>query len=122
MKKVILFLFVAFMARNMSAQNVQTLRIDPESAVGGNVTDFFDSVTYIPLETTKDVLIGDMQHLQVSKNYIYFSSRDSKCIYVFDKSGKFVAKIDRLPHALGGERSISVGFFFGNAVIDLHKD
>jgi hypothetical protein len=91
-KQFILFTF-SILSLYGHGQNSQTLRIDPRYARGGNASQFFDSVTYIPLETTKESLFGDIQHLQVSRHYFAFYDYDTKCIFIFDKQGKFHGKI-----------------------------
>ena len=42
--------------QNISAQEVEKLRIDPSQAYGGKVSEYFEQLNYIPLETTKESL------------------------------------------------------------------
>lgn len=78
-------------------QTVKTLRVNPDYARGGTVSQLFDSITYIPLETTKESTFGDIQSLQVSRHYFAFFDYSTKGIFVFDKKGKFVGKITKVP-------------------------
>lgn len=54
-----------------------------------NVTLFLDSCSYIPLETSDNLLIGRVEQLEISNQYIFFiNSNDS--LYVFDRQGHFL--------------------------------
>lgn len=33
---------------------IKEIRIDPKAAHGGNISEYFDSIEYIPLETNKE--------------------------------------------------------------------
>lgn len=96
MKKILLLLFLgSYVAAD--AQTVQKIRINPDNALGGTVSQLFDSVAYIPLETTKESTFGGIEKLQVSTHYFAFFDYDTKGIFVFDKKGKFVSKITAAP-------------------------
>ena len=75
-----------------SAESV-TLRIDPESSRGGTVSDFFDQVDFVPLETTKESLFGSISQLEVTKNYFVIYDYDTKSVLIFNRDGKFKAKV-----------------------------
>ena len=78
-------------------QTIKTLRVNPDYARGGTVSQLFDSITYIPLETTKESTFGNIQYLQVSRHYFAFYDYSTKGIFVFDKKGKFISKITKVP-------------------------
>lgn len=92
MKKLLILLTAAFPFFAV-AQKTTALHIDPESAMGGKALQIFDSITYIPLENTKESTFGSMEHLQVSKNYFIFFDNGTKAILVFNKNGKLHGKI-----------------------------
>lgn len=60
------------------------------------------SVTYIPLETTAESLIGEVDKL-LYKNGQYFviDKSTSKSIFVFNEEGKYLYKINKLGHGSG---------------------
>lgn len=95
---LILCLFSCF---NLFAQGTKidssemvTLRIDPESSRGAAVSQVFDEVQFIPLETTKESLFGSVSQLEVTdKNYIIYDY-DTRSIFIFSKEGKYKAKIN----------------------------
>ncbi|RYG21432.1 MAG: 6-bladed beta-propeller [Chitinophagaceae bacterium] len=81
-------------ATKVDSSSMITLRIDPESARGATVSQLFDEVEFIPLETTKESLFGGISQLSVTKNYFVLFDYDTKAVLIFDKSGKFHAKIN----------------------------
>lgn len=71
----------------------QILRIDPSNAMGGNASDFFTEVNYIPLETTDQSLFGSINKLVVTDDYFIILDHNTRSILIFDKKGKFHTKI-----------------------------
>lgn len=78
------------------AQEVPRLRIDPAHAYGGNVSEYFETVEYIPLETTKESLFGDVYEIVVTDSSYVISDIDTRSIYFFSHSGKFITKVKNL--------------------------
>ncbi|WP_457269436.1 6-bladed beta-propeller [Pedobacter sp. UYEF25] len=78
----------------LDSSKMVTLRIDPNNAKGGLVSDFFSQVEFIPLETTKESLFGQVNQLKIIENRFVFSDYDTKAVYIFDMDGKFRAKIN----------------------------
>lgn len=77
----------------VDSSQMVTLRIDPNSARGAAVSQFFEEVSFIPLETTKESLFGSIQQLKVTdENYIIWDY-ETKAVLIFTKAGKYVAKI-----------------------------
>ena len=73
---------------------VVTLRIDPQSARGAAVSQIFDEVKFIPLETTKESLFGNIAQFKVVNNNFIIYDYDTKAILLFNDEGKFLTKID----------------------------
>lgn len=69
-----------------------TIRIDPASASSGTVSQLFEEINYIPLETTKESMFGDIRTLTFTDQYFIILD-DAGTILLFDKTGKFHAKI-----------------------------
>jgi hypothetical protein len=93
MNKVILIFFFIIFSKFSFAQDVPKLRIDPAQAYGGTVSEYFDSVEYIPLETTKESLFGDVFQLLVTDSSIVVYDLDTKYVLFFTLSGKYITKI-----------------------------
>ncbi|PUZ23857.1 6-bladed beta-propeller protein [Chitinophaga costaii] len=83
-----------------------TIRIDPANTMGGNVSDVFASVNYIPLETTPESLLGEVSQLAILNGYYLVLDYDKNAIFIFTNSGKYHAKIK------GGDQRI--GHFMVN--------
>ncbi|MBV8251834.1 MAG: 6-bladed beta-propeller [Chitinophaga sp.] len=79
-------------ALSLHAQE-RVLRIDPNTAHGGTSSKIFENVQYIPLETTKESLFGKIDKLEVTPNYFIIADQTTNAILIFDKKGKFHAKI-----------------------------
>ncbi|WP_214072796.1 6-bladed beta-propeller [Mucilaginibacter sp. dw_454] len=77
----------------VDSSKMQTLRIDPSNAMGGNVSDFFTEVNYIPLETTDECIFGSISKLEITDDYFIIFDYNTHAILIFNKNGKFHAKI-----------------------------
>lgn len=91
----------------LKAQTNHTLRIDPTYARGGKASQFFDEISFVPLETTKESSFGILQNIQVSEHYIAFADISTSTLFVFKKDGHFHSKITELPSMSRATR----GFF-----------
>ncbi|WP_276091464.1 6-bladed beta-propeller [Pedobacter sp. JY14-1] len=72
----------------------RTLRIDPDAARGASVSQIFDEVKFIPLETTKESMFGSISQLRVTDDRYIIWDYDTKSILIFTKDGKYKAKIN----------------------------
>jgi hypothetical protein len=77
----------------VDSSKAQILRIDPSNAMGGNASDFFSEVNYIPLETTEQSLFGSISKLVITEDYFIILDRNTNSILIFNKNGKFHTKI-----------------------------
>ncbi|MBK8087175.1 MAG: 6-bladed beta-propeller [Chitinophagaceae bacterium] len=85
-----LFLLMASLAAGQSAQ---TLYFDPNSTIGAPASRVFESISYIPLETTRQSLFGQISRLVVTDQYFIIFDYDTQGLYFFDRSGKFIKNI-----------------------------
>lgn len=74
---------------------VSKLRVDPTNAMGGTAANIFQQVAYIPLETTKESLFGEINQLLVTGKYFIILDHSTNAVLFFDKTGKFHHKINR---------------------------
>ncbi|NRF40945.1 6-bladed beta-propeller [Pedobacter foliorum] len=77
----------------IDTSKVMTLRVDPINANGGNASEVFESVTYIPLETTKESTFGKVDQLEITDEYYIILDKTTNSILIFKKDGKFHGKI-----------------------------
>ncbi len=87
------FLLIHVFLLNAFAQQPQTLRIDPAFASGLPASQVFEEINYIPLETTKESLFGTINQLEINDQYFIIFDRSTNAILLFEKNGKFHAKI-----------------------------
>jgi len=78
---------------HIDVSRTQTLRLDPMSTRGISVSQLFDEVKFVPLETTPESLFGDISRLEVANNYYIISDQDTHCILLFNLDGSFKTKI-----------------------------
>lgn len=57
-------------------------------------TELFDSVRIIPLDTIGDFLLQDVENIKFGQERIFVQDRGHR-IFIFDKNGKGLAKIDK---------------------------
>lgn len=75
------------------AQSISTIRIDPDNSSGGTISQLTDSVSYIPLETTKESLFGRIDKLILTNKYFFILDHSTDVILLFTRNGKFYSKI-----------------------------
>jgi hypothetical protein len=94
MKKYLFFLFLFFFSIPwVFAQTTFNLRIAPDNARGGTASQIFDSIKFIPLETTKESLFGAIDQLEVTDSLFIILDRRSRSILVFTRNGKLHTRI-----------------------------
>lgn len=92
--KIFLFLFF-FIGKTsfLYSQGLQKIRINPDQAYGGPVSDYFQDIEYIPLETTKESLFGDVSEMIVTNDSYVIYDWDTKSVFFFNKKdGKYLTK------------------------------
>ena len=96
---VILTLFVIFYTFLSFAQELEeTLRVPLHQSKGLNVGALFRSVEYIPLESTKNAMIQEVDGFWATDKEIIVFDRRGKAILFFGSDGQFKHKIDRVPN------------------------
>lgn len=79
------------------AQNIpgqEKIRIDPSAAMGGTVSQYIDSVEFIPFESTPKSTFGNIDQLEMTDNYFLILDRETTSLLIFTKQGQFHAKIE----------------------------
>jgi hypothetical protein len=89
-----IFLHTTAQTGKIDSTQMATIRIDPQSARGAAVSQIFDEVKFIPLETTKESLFGNIAQLKVATNKYLIYDYDTKAILIFSDEGKYINKID----------------------------
>ena len=90
-------------------KNITYIRTeDLKEMPGFKYEDLLDSCTYIPLETSNEVLLGNIHQLKVTKNHILVSDYNNDALFVFDRQGKFQNNISRRGRAPGEYQHLGV--------------
>lgn len=72
---------------------MRLLRIDPSVAKGTPVSQLFEKVEYIPLETTKNSLFGEIGRLEVVDDKFVIYDFDTQSVLIFNSRGGYINKI-----------------------------
>lgn len=97
-----LFFFVFFFSCRPAPQVVvkkhaqsETIAIVPGDVPKENVmaSALVDSLTYIPLETPDDALIGSIEAIYEWNGRFYIWDRQSNAVFIFSNQGKFIKKL-----------------------------
>ena len=88
-----ILLSLILLSHFLRAQDSITLRIDPDNARGGTATQIFDSVRFIPLETTKESLFGSIDQLEVTDSFFIILDTRGHSILLFRRNGSFFTRI-----------------------------
>lgn len=94
--------------------NVETITIDPKdlSQSGIMASLLVDSITYIPLETSNESLLGKIEAIYEWDNRFYIWDRQSDAIFIFSKHGKFIEKI--VKKGRGADEYVQLNIFYMN--------
>ncbi|HOZ84956.1 MAG TPA: 6-bladed beta-propeller [Niabella sp.] len=113
--------FILLLSQHLQAQDTTTLRIDVAQAKPMNVSEVFDSIHYIKLKFPEGCKHQNiLGRISVTKNYfLTFDGGVEKAIFIFDKKGNFINKIDHLPKKTMDEKDI---FSLAAYVIDFDSD
>lgn len=103
---------------NSYSQKIENIRIDPANAFGGNASDFFKSVEYIPLETNKKSMFGEINSLIVTNDRFIILDRQTNSVLFFSKNGAFIHKIEghgiEITNFFQNKLKKSIGIIFRN--------
>lgn len=86
--------------------NIETISIDSKSNLINDWSEFIQEITYVPLETNPESYIGTIDKILTKKDKLYIWDRQQKKIFVFNKTGKFLFKLDKLGRGKGEYRNI----------------
>ena len=91
-KQFLLYVFVIVFNFCFS-QDIPKIRISPKQVYGGFVSEYFSDVEYIPLETTKESLFGDIHQFIKTDSSMVILDNDTRSVLFFSLKGFFLKKI-----------------------------
>ncbi|MEX2410985.1 MAG: 6-bladed beta-propeller [Candidatus Paceibacterota bacterium] len=91
-------------------KNDNILTLHPNEAMDEvNLSLFADSVIYIKLESDSANILGRIHTVIIKEKYIYISDISQQSIFIFDKNGMFVKRLNKL--GKGPDEYPRLGFF-----------
>jgi hypothetical protein len=77
------------------SSNVTIINVeDTNSRIGLN--DIFSKIEIIPLQMTKESIIGSYKEFKIFNGSYYFRDAQQNCVFVFDRNGKLIFSSKRL--------------------------
>ena len=110
--------------QNQIEQAVIRFTLQPNSSVNSSnsIYDVFTEPYYVPLETTKESLIGGIDKVIENGNIYYILDREVDQVLCFDKRGKFLHSVGKIGKGPGEYLSVDDLQVFGNIVYLLARD
>lgn len=109
-----LILLAGLLTADVAAQVTSTpvtLRIDPAQSQGAPVSSVFESVEFIPLETNRESLFGQIHSMRVIKDRFIIHDRETNAVLIFGSDGKFLHKIAGSRLGKGGTHRGTISSF-----------
>lgn len=102
MKIILMLLFVmCFTMCKPKPQIDDTIFVNLDRPEKASLFDYFRSIELIPLETSPDILIAAITKIAVHQDNYYMLDPLQCIIFVFDKKGQFLFKIDKKGQGAG---------------------
>ena len=88
---------IYFTSCNNSTSQKQGISIDLDKNVQKTIkySSFVDSISYTPLETNDSCIIGGVKDIQITDSLIFVLDQKQPVIFIFDRYGNYLNKIDR---------------------------
>jgi hypothetical protein len=109
MKQMLLALLVCLLASCGGGSQKTSDEMTISMKTNVPVEELVKDATLIPLETTDDCLLGDLEKIYESDGRLYILDMNRTTVFVFDISGKFLYKIER--RGQGPEEYLEVSDF-----------
>lgn len=100
MRNIVLFCFVSMLwgCHTNKPENIasEVIKINPlEAEEFVNLSEIADSVKCIRLQVDSADVMGRVREIVIREKYIYVQDITQQCIFLFDKAGKFVSKLNK---------------------------
>lgn len=116
---IVAVLFLSCSKNEKVPDNITEIHIQVENVEGKvDISSMFeDSVDIIPLETTSECLVSEIQKVECRNQLIYISDRGGQTIYVFDEKGKYVRSIGQKGNGPGEYSELGDFIFVGDSIL-----
>ena len=109
MKDVLFVLFACLLVSCSKQPAVSSAGMTIGVETNASIEEFIEEVTLVPLETNDECLLGELEKIHESDGCLYISDQRKAAVFVFDKSGKYLYKIERRGN--GPEEYVEVSDF-----------
>lgn len=92
-KLLFLFGILVVAIAGKAQERVPVLHVDPRHAYGGAISEYFDNIEYLPLETKPESLFGDISKLIITDSSYIVCDNDTKSLLFFNSRGRYTTKI-----------------------------
>ncbi len=97
---ILIFIGISFVACtkpiSQAEQDVIVLDLSANIQKEIRLSSFVDSITYIPMETCDESLIGQVKDILITDSFVFVLPDDRTSILIFSEEGKFVRKINKV--------------------------
>ena len=96
--KTVLFwlIIISFGCDNNIVEDIKVIKLNPNEAKDEiNLSEIADSVLYIKLQTNAESVMGRLFSLTIKDKYIYVVDKSQQILFVFDRTGKYISKLDK---------------------------
>lgn len=107
-----------------TSQSFEEITINPKEISNKkyfSISEISNEVEYIPLETSKDVIFGEITQIEYCDGRYNIFDGIGKSIFIFDSKGKFLSKISNVGKGPGEYISIR-GFSIDESQVYIHDD
>jgi hypothetical protein len=95
-------MFISCKSHHTSDLQFETIKVEaPEEITKADFTSFFSSWQLVPLETSKESLIGRIDRISLYKNRYYILDRQTNSLFIFSDNGKFQKSIHNIGQGPG---------------------
>jgi len=88
------WLFQSLWVHSQDLSALEKLRIDPDAAMGGTVSQYIQGFRFITFESAEKSAFGNIDQLEITDQYYLILDRETTSVLIFDKQGKLHARID----------------------------
>lgn len=118
----LVILLIGCKQKSQEIENILVINVESKNIIESiKLSELYTDCRYIPLETTAESLIGQLDKIEVTNDNIYtLDSRNAKSVLRFSSNGKFlnrVSKIGRGPGEYSRPDDVSIDPNTGNIAI-----
>lgn len=93
---VITSILLSACTKDKIGEDIIQIKIDYNDLTNIKLSEYSDSINFIPLQTNDDCIIGRISLVKIFKNNIYVLDRLSNSLFVFDSKGNVVYILDKI--------------------------